>query len=175
MPRCHLISVMGALSIFDEDIRQEELEGTQNVRVKQRSVEHLDAGVRAEPSEQTTPDPSSTATYLAPRRDDPLQPVVFGASPQDAALLRLWSRDAGAQALGEALGHGGAFTQHCPLPHPSPAGLGTLAMKRKMPLACWFQMTLEFSDILGFSSKKKKNQILFSKCFHVKFWVNCVN
>ena len=71
------------------------------------------------------------ASYLTPRRDEPLEPAVLGTASEHAALLRVRSRGAGAHALGHGLCLGHASTRDFTLPHSSPTGLRTLEVKKE--------------------------------------------
>lgn len=67
--------------------------------------------------------------YLSPRRQDPLQPLVLGAAPQDTRLLGFGFVVLPAHAVGHHHGSGpgiSAAAEDAPLPQATAAGLGAL-------------------------------------------------
>lgn len=70
-----------------------------------------------------------TSLYLSPRRQDPLQPLVLGAAPQDTRLLGFGFVVLPAHAVGHHHGSGpgiSAAAEDAPLPQATAAGLGAL-------------------------------------------------
>lgn len=66
--------------------------------------------------------------YLTPRRNHPLEPIVFGTSSQYTGLLGFWLVISAAHTFWYDLqiGRAGAFAVDFPFLHASPTGLGTL-------------------------------------------------
>lgn len=77
--------------------------------------------------------------YLSPRRQDPLQPLVLGAAPQDTRLLGFGFVVLPAHAVGHDHGSGpgiSAAAEDASLPQATAAGLGAL---RKQGGRSWTQ------------------------------------
>lgn len=71
--------------------------------------------------------------YLSPRRQDPLQPLILGAAPQDTRLLGFGFVVLPAHAVGHHHGSGpgiSAAAEDAPLPQATAAGLGALRVDR---------------------------------------------
>lgn len=92
----------------------------------------LDANGSAEHLKK--PPAVTSKPYLAPRRSDPLEPVVLRASSKHATLLQLRSGEAGTLALGEGF-CSRALAQEFTPPHSSSTGLGTLEKEKKVLFA----------------------------------------